>query len=62
MQKLTFEVKFFTEILSMSACKCIHFQGWFASSGQLNITFTSVVASVAIVLESENNGYTCKLH
>ena len=32
--------------------------------GQFNKTFTHVIykVSVAIVLESENNSYTCKLH
>ena len=32
--------------------------------GQFNKTFTGVIykVSVAIVLDSENNSYTCKLH
>ena len=30
--------------------------------GQFNKTFTRVTYSVAIVLESENNSYTFKLH
>ena len=30
--------------------------------GQLNKNFTGAITIVAIVLESNNNSYTCKLH